>query len=164
MFQYVKGQLNEIVETIDMYRPVQNSALICANKAVQDISVEPHVACKSNPVGSLERYRYSLSSKSIDMVFSRPLNKKIIQTPPTGMADTTAVLESLLELIPQELADGNIVELGAFGSFRLTINAEGSATPEEVSSRNIKKVNSRFMPGKEFKQVIDITKFKKTAG
>ena len=74
-----------------------------------------------------------------------------------------AVLESLLELIPQKLADGNIVELGAFGSFRLTINAEGSATPEEVSSRNIKKVNSRFMPGKEFKQVIDITEFKKKA-
>ncbi len=78
------------------------------------------------------------------------LSKQIAQIFTVSTADTTAVLEPLLELIPQELADGNIVELGAFGSFRLTINAEGSATPEEVSARNIKKTNPRFMPGKEF--------------
>ncbi len=128
------------------------------------MSAEYNVISRINPRDAAAPPKYYPSYKSSGRVTLRQLSKKIAQISTVSTADTMAVLESLLELIPQELADGNIVELGAFDSFRLTINAEGSATPEEVSSRNIKKINSRFMPGKEFKQVVDITEFKKESG
>ena len=127
------------------------------------MSATYRVISRANPRDLTAPAKYYPSYKSSGRITLRQLSKKIAQISTVSTADTTAVIESLLELIPQELADGNIVELGAFGSFRLTINAEGSVTPEEVSSRNIKKINSRFMPGKEFKQMIDGTVFKKKA-
>ena len=75
--------------------------------------------------------------------------------------DTLAVLEAFLLVIPQELAKGNIVELGELGSFRLTALASGEDSPEEVSKRNIKEVKVRFKPGKLFKQVLKGLEFRK---
>ena len=72
-----------------------------------------------------------------------------------------AVLEALLTLIPREIANGNIVSLGDFGTFRLRIQSEGADTPEEVTARNIINVLPRFTPGKEFKQALSNTEFTK---
>jgi hypothetical protein len=60
--------------------------------------------------------------------------------------DTLALLEAFRLFIPEELAKGNIVELGEFGPFRLTVLASGEDHPEDVSKRNIKKVKVRFKP------------------
>ena len=84
----------------------------------------------------------------------------------TGMStvtsvDTLAVLEAFLLVIPEELAKGNIVELGELGSFRLTALASGEARPEDVSKRNIKEVKVRFKPGKLFKQILRGLEFRK---
>ena len=38
-----------------------------------------------------------------------------------------AVLEAIVWIVPKEVANGNIVELGDFGSFRLRIKSEGNA-------------------------------------
>ena len=67
----------------------------------------------------------------------------------------------LLSLIPGELTAGNIIELGDLGSFRLRIQSDGADTPEEVSADHIIKVLPRFCPGKEFKQVLANTEFRK---
>jgi len=45
------------------------------------------------------------------------LSKRITQMCTVTGPDTMAVLESMLEIIPEELAEGNIVEPGDFGSF-----------------------------------------------
>lgn len=121
------------------------------------------VVSKVNPRDLAAPYKYYPSYKSSGRITLRQLSKKISQISTVSTADTMAVIESLLELIPQELTDGNIVELGAFGSFRLAIKTEGADTPEEVSVRNIKQVQPRFAPGKEFKQAVANTEFKKSA-
>jgi len=99
-------------------------------------------------------------------------------------ADTLAVLESMLTVIPEELAEGNIVELGDFGSFSrkntgmiwLRSSAEGAEEMEKVSASPRTKhagqagdqpmrpewgMLPRFIPGKEFKKVLDGVKFAK---
>jgi nucleoid DNA-binding protein len=63
--------------------------------------------------------------------------------------------------VPDELADGNIVSLGDFGSFRLRVRSEGAATTEEVTARNITKTLTSFRPGKRFKQVLDTIEYEK---
>jgi nucleoid DNA-binding protein len=72
-----------------------------------------------------------------------------------------AALESFLAIVPKELAKGNIVELGDFGSFWLKTNTEGADTAEEVRSDQINTVLPRFNPGKQFKRTLDTIEFSK---
>lgn len=75
--------------------------------------------------------------------------------------DFIAAVESFLAIIPKELAKGNVVELGDFGTFWLRITAEGAETEESVRNDNITGILPRFNPGKEFKNVLKLVVFSK---
>lgn len=66
--------------------------------------------------------------------------------------DAMAVLEGLLQIIPDEILNGKIIKLGDFGTFRSTISAETVATPEEFTISKIRSLNVRFRPSKEFQK------------
>jgi nucleoid DNA-binding protein len=72
-----------------------------------------------------------------------------------------AALEIFLTLVPSELAKGNIVELGDFGTFWLRTTSEGANAADEVRADQISGVLPRFNPGKEFKRVLNAIKFGK---
>ncbi len=91
----------------------------------------------------------------------RAIAERITQMSTVTSVDTLAVLEAFLLVIPMELAEGNIVELGELGSFRLTVLASGEDRPEAVSKRNIKEVKVRFKPGKLFKRELKKLEFRK---
>ena len=42
---------------------------------------------------------------------------------------------------------GNVVQLGEFGNFRMSINSEGTNTPEDFDATKIKGVRIIFFPG-----------------
>lgn len=46
-----------------------------------------------------------------------------------SIPDTAAVLEAFLYVVPEKLTEGRIVELGDFGTFRLTVSSEASHNP-----------------------------------
>ena len=91
----------------------------------------------------------------------RALAKQISEISTVSVPDTVAVLEGLLAQIPKELSNGNIVELGDFGSFRLRVQTYGAETAEAVTANQIKKVLPRFVPGKELQQVLNNSEFEK---
>ena len=72
-----------------------------------------------------------------------------------------AAMEALLTIIPRELANGNIVELGDFGHFWLRFSAEGAEDPAKVHGDQITTLIPRFIPGRQFKNVLANVKFKK---
>ena len=74
---------------------------------------------------------------------------------------TMGVVEALLFVIPQALAEGNIVDLGDFGSYRLTLRASGEADSKDVSSKNILEVKVNFVPGKRFRQALSGVSYRK---
>lgn len=76
-------------------------------------------------------------------------------------ADMDAAMTNLLALIPKHLAEGRIVDLGEFGTFRLTISTTGEGTADEVTVRNIQKVGVRFTPGPAFKKMLEDVQFEK---
>ena len=45
------------------------------------------------------------------------------------------------------LSSGNVVQLGEFGNFRMSINSEGTNTPEDFDATKIKGVRIIFFPG-----------------
>lgn len=84
----------------------------------------------------------------------RKIADRISEISTVSPVDIMAVLESLIYIIPEEISHGRIVKLGDFGSFFLTIQAEGSSRPEAVSQSNIKSNKLHFRPGKLLKTAL----------
>ncbi len=59
---------------------------------------------------------------------------------------TTAVLEAFLNLIPDRLVDGQIVDLDGFGSFRVSVSSIGASDPRDVTPQSITDVRIVFHP------------------
>lgn len=127
------------------------------------MSAKYNVVARGNPQNLDAPKKYYASFTSSGKVTIRKLAEQIASISTVSSIDTLAVLEAFLQVLPKELADGNIVNLGEFGSFRLKIKSEGSETPEAVNAHNITRVASQFRPGKEFKKVIKNTEFEKAS-
>jgi predicted histone-like DNA-binding protein len=76
-------------------------------------------------------------------------------------ADTIAVLAALEDVIPDMLKEGNIVDLGALGTFTLQSTAGTGTEVSVVSWRNFSELKVRFKPGPALKIQLPEVKFKK---
>ena len=87
----------------------------------------------------------------------RDFAKRISRESTVSSMDAMAVLEGLLQIIPDEILNGKIIKLGDFGTFRSTISAVAVDAPEDFTTTKIKSLNVRFRPAKEFqKQITNI--------
>lgn len=125
------------------------------------MTVRFNVVQRGNPANPTAPKKWYPSIDSSGRKTLRQMAERISQISTVSSADTMAVLEALLTVIPEELAAGNIVELGDFGSFWLRIESDGTETANEVRSSQIQNVLPRFNPGKEFKRVLDSIEFQK---
>jgi len=125
------------------------------------MSAKYNVIARGNPGDPAAPKKHYPSIKSTGRVTLRQLSKQAAELSTISAGDIMASLEAFLSIIPRELGNGNIVELGDFGSFWLRIQTEGAEMADAVTSRNIKKVLPRFTPGKEFKQAIANIDFEK---
>ena len=67
--------------------------------------------------------------------------------------DVKHVILALVEEMQANLANGDKVKLNEFGTFHMTFCCPGVETSDKCTVRNIKKVNTRFVPDKVFKLV-----------
>ena len=125
------------------------------------MTVKFNVVERGNPSNLEAPKKFYPSIESSGRKTLRQLAGTISQMSTVSSADTMAVLEALLTTIPQELASGNIVEMGDFGNFWLRTSSEGAETAAEVRADQIKGILPRFNPGKEFKMVLDTIEFEK---
>lgn len=125
------------------------------------MTVKYNVVERGNPANPAAPKKFYPSITSSGRRTLRQLAQRISQISTISTADTMAVLEALLTTIPQELAAGNIVELGDFGNFWLRGNAEGAASADAARASQIKGVLPRFNAGKEFKKVLETIEFEK---
>jgi len=125
------------------------------------MAVKYNVIPKKNPQAPEASPRYYPVVNSSGRTNQRSLARKGAQISTLSAADLAAALETLLALIPQELMEGNIVDLGDFGFFHLIVKTEGSDSAEEVSVDNIKSAHVRFTPDKEFKYAMSRVAFGK---
>ncbi|MDO5616147.1 MAG: HU family DNA-binding protein [Cruoricaptor ignavus] len=73
--------------------------------------------------------------------------------------DVANVLQNLVEILPQELIRGNSVQLGEFGTFRISFSSEGAETEKEYTTDKIKGIKVLFTPSTEFKKTLGDIKF-----
>lgn len=118
---------------------------------------------KVNPMAPEDPRKFYGVVKSIGTMNNRQLATRISKETTLGTPDVMAVIEALLQDIPEFLLDGKIVQLGDFGTFRLTVSGDGAATSEEYSTTMIKKTNLNFRAGKAFRDLMSNAVFHKEA-
>ena len=119
---------------------------------------------RGNPAKPADAKKFYAQLASSGEVTTRQLMKEISARSTVSAADTMAVLESLLELLPEKLAQGLIVRLGDFGSFAASVTSEGVAEEEEfVASSMVTGYKIRFRAGKELTKAVAGIEYPKTA-
>ena len=121
-----------------------------------------NVVARGNPRDQSAPKKYYPSVIASGKITLRQLAEQIASISTVSTIDTLAALEAFLQVIPQHLADGKIVDLGEFGSFWIKIKSTGSETAEEVNATNITNVLPRFRPGKDFKKILTSMDFNKS--
>ena len=117
-----------------------------------------------NPRALLDTRKHYAFIKNQGVVNLRELAKRLSRESTISMMDTMALLEGLLQVIPDMLGQGKIVNLGELGTFRATISSEGVETAEDFNSTNIKRLNILFRPGSEFRDHLNNVKFTRVSG
>ena len=125
------------------------------------MTVKYKVVTRGNPANPDAPKKFYPSVSSSGRITLRQLSQRIADISTVSQVDTMAVLEGLVAVLPEAIADGNIVNLGDFGSFWLRIKSEGAETEAGVNAKSIVNVLPKFTPGKEFRQVLKNTEFKK---
>ncbi len=116
---------------------------------------------RANPQSPQAAKKFYAIAKSSGEVSLRELSNMISKRSTVSNADVMAVLESLLEVLPERIAEGDIVRLGDFGSFNLTISSTGSEKEEDVNATSITKNSLNFRPGKVLQKALDTISYKK---
>ena len=128
------------------------------------MSVKFSVTPRKDPRDQNSQPKYYATVRSNGRVDTHGIAKDINKMSTVSSVDTAAVLEAFMNVVPDQLADGKIVELGDFGTFRVSVSSEGAELPESVTTRSITNVRILFQPGKRFKKLLNGTEFEKIQG
>ena len=115
----------------------------------------------SNPQDRQAPKKFYPRAVSKGEISLRELARDIDDISTLSSTDVYAVLESLLVILPKHISQGNIVRLGDFGSFSLTITGVGADRAEKVTENSITGNKIVFRPGKELKKQLDAIDYKK---
>ena len=125
------------------------------------MSVKFSVTPRKDPRDQSSQPKYYATVRSNGRIDTHGVARDINKMSTVSSVDTAAVLEAFMNVVPDQLADGKIVELGDFGTFRVSVSSEGAEMPEAVTTRSITDVRILFQPGKRFKKLINNTEFEK---
>lgn len=125
------------------------------------MTVKFNIVERGNPADRTAPKKYYPSIQSSGRVTTRELAEMAAERSTLSTMDMMAAIEGFLAIIPQQLAKGNIVELGDFGTYWLKTSSEGAELPDDVSASHIVNVLPRFNPGKKFKDVLKTIEYVK---
>lgn len=85
---------------------------------------------------------------------ARELAERVARLSNVFTADSLGVQEALPVVIPDELAQGRIVDLGELGAFRPTVRASREATAEAAGQYNLLGVQVQQHAGSEVREAL----------
>lgn len=93
----------------------------------------------------------------------KQLSKRIASQTTVSRADVSAVLIATVENMLAALQEGQQVDFGELGKFRLQILSEGAETLAQFTADNILGVNIQYIPGEDLKNVFAGLEFQPVA-
>ena len=114
---------------------------------------------RGNP-GNLDApKKWYASPVKIGTVTQKTLAKEISNRSSLTSGDVANVIQNLLELLPARLIEGNSIQLGDFGTFRVSFSSDGVDAKDEFTTDKIKGLKILFTPGTDFKKELSSIKF-----
>jgi len=101
--------------------------------------------------------------RSRGLVKVKKIAEKLSKKSVLSAGEIEVLISQLCELMMDRLLNGETVQFGEFGSFRITINSEASDSEREVTSAKIKKVTVRFTASQWLKNIMKEAKFLHTS-
>ncbi|GHV43448.1 DNA-binding protein [Bacteroidia bacterium] len=114
----------------------------------------------SNPQAAKQWYPVL---KSTGLVKEKEVAKLLADETTLNPKEAEMAVAQLMKVVTALLLNGNTVQLGELGSFRVTANCKGVATEAEVTAQLINKVKVRFSESESLKDAMKKATFKDVA-
>jgi len=125
------------------------------------MTVKFNVVVRGKPGDKVTPKKFYSSVVATGKVNQRDVAKMAADVSTVSPADTAALIENFLSIITSEIARGNIVQLGDFGSFWIRVASAGEASEGDVHAASVTNILPRFTPGKRFQQALDAIELEK---
>ena len=120
-----------------------------------------NVVPKGNPSKPIDPKKFYASAISQGETTIEGFTKKIEKISTVSGADIRAVLYALVDVMVDEVAEGNIARLGDLGSFRVNISSEGKEKESEVNATTITGGKIIFTPSNKLRDMLKTLKYEK---
>ncbi len=90
------------------------------------------------------------------------LAKEIVSISSLSRGDISNAIENIIDTIPKYLLMGKSINLGEFGTLRISFSSEGVDTPKEFNTSKISGLKVVFRASVEFKKALDNVRFEKS--
>ncbi|MDR2091844.1 MAG: hypothetical protein LBP58_00760 [Azoarcus sp.] len=99
-----------------------------------------------------DQKRWYLTQSKSGTVKLEDISARLEKSSSLSAGDIGNVLTNLIDELPVYIAMGQTIQLGDFGTFRISVSSEGAETAEALTARNVKKAKLVFLPGTRLKQ------------
>jgi predicted histone-like DNA-binding protein len=113
---------------------------------------------RKNPLNAALQKWY-LTQEKAGTVGMAEIAKEIEGRSALSIGDVQSVLSNLVELLPVFLRLGQTIKLEGFGSFRVSVKSDGTATPDELNAHHVKGVKLVFLPSRDLKRGLEDMSF-----
>lgn len=113
------------------------------------MAIKFQAIARKNPLQPNDPAKFYPSPVYTDKLTLRKISKEIAERTSLSGTDVMAVLEALTQVLPFFLIEGNIIYLGDFGTFRISLHCNGKDTAEALIASDITDFKLLFRPGKE---------------
>jgi predicted histone-like DNA-binding protein len=110
---------------------------------------------RANPRNPEEAHKWYLVQEHSGSVGLAEIAKEIADRSSLTFGDVQNVLRNLLEVLPTYIRLGQTIRLEGFGSFHISVTSDGKATPEELTTHDVRDARLIFTPGVEMKKSIE---------
>lgn len=125
------------------------------------MSINYRVVGRANPLNREAGQKYYASLNAKGRRTMRYIAKQIAERSSLNQMDVLSTIEGFLQIIPETLIDGYIVDLGDFGNMWLQAKAGSAEAAEDYHSSLIEGLKVNFRPGKLFKAELNDAEFVK---
>jgi predicted histone-like DNA-binding protein len=103
--------------------------------------------------------KWYLTQEKAGTVGMTEIAKEIEGRSALSLGDVQSALSNLVEMLPIFLRLGQTIKLEGFGSFRISVTSEGTATADELNAHHVKGVKLVFLPSRELKRGLEDISF-----
>ena len=118
---------------------------------------------RRNPSDASATPKWYPTLRSTGMLKEKEVARQIADETTLNPKEAEMALSQLHKIMLRALHNGQSIQLGDWGSFHLTLNAEGAENEADANAMKVKKVNIRFAPGKELKESIAKIELRQTS-